>query len=172
MKTVVHLDGNPVVLKFKGFEDEVDVDELLKIDYSNLYGEAVTIAPLFNHVGILKASSEKKVNERKMELEVFESELDKRLRDEAAATSQKITEKSIEKSIVADKGYQIKRKNYINALYEDAIIDAMLKATSSKDKKLNNLVRGVSPKELFDELMEGTINNILIKKSKSIVGGK
>jgi len=36
MKTILHLGDNPISLTFKGFDEEVDVDNLLRIDYSNL----------------------------------------------------------------------------------------------------------------------------------------
>jgi hypothetical protein len=169
MKIVMHIDGKPVTMVFKNFEDDLDLDKLTSIDYSNLYGEAVTVPALMNQVGILKAEAEKIYASKKMELEVFEAELRQRIRKEATTTAQKITENGVNESVEIDKGYQIKKKNMINSKYNLDVMDSLFWAISAKDKKLNNLVKGVTPSELIEELHEGTINNILIKKHKSIV---
>lgn len=168
MKVVIHLGDKPVTLKFKDFDDEVDVDQLTSIDPSNLYGEAVTVPALLNHVGILKAEAEKIYSLKKMELEVFEADLRQRVRKEAVATAEKLTESGLNEKIETDGGYQIKKKNVVTAKYNLDITDSLFWSISAKDKKLNNLIKGVTPAELYEELQEGVINNILIKKNKSI----
>lgn len=168
MRTLIHLAGKPVTLNFKDFEDEVDVDDLLQVNHENLYGEAVTLPALMNQVGILKAESEKYVSEKKLELDVFEADLKQSIRKNATATAQKITEAGLEEMVLIDPGYQIKKKNLIGAQRNHSIVENIWWAVKSKDQKLNNLIKGVTPKELYDELVEGTINNILIKKHKSI----
>ena len=168
MKIVMHLGDKPITLSFKDFDDEVDVDRLLSIDHSNLYGEAVTVPALLNHAGLLKAEAERRFAEKKIESDIFEAELRQRLRREAVSTGDKMTESSLNEKVESDHGYQIKKKNVIVAKYNLDIIDSLFWSISAKDKKLNNLIKGVTPKELFEELQEGVINNILIKKHKSI----
>lgn len=46
MDILVHFNETPVTLVTNGFEDSVDIDKLTSIDYSNLYGEAVTVSAL------------------------------------------------------------------------------------------------------------------------------
>lgn len=168
MNIIVHLGGKPVQLSTKDFDDEIDVDQLTSIDHSNLYGEAVTIPALMNKVGLLKADSERKLSEKKLELEVFEAELRQSIRKDATAKGDKLTEAGLNELVSKDGGYQIKKKNMITAQYNLSIVDSIFWAVKSKDSKLNNLIKGVTPEELFDELVEGTVNNILIKKRKSI----
>jgi len=168
MKTIIHLNGRPVQLETRDFDEEVDVDQLLSIDHSNLYGEAVTISALMNHVGILKAEAERILSEKKLELEVFESTLRQSLRKDAVAKADKMTEASLNELVSMDGGYQIKKKNVATAQYNLGIVDSVFWAAKSKDSKLNNLIKSVTPQELFDELVEGVVNNIVIKKRKSI----
>ena len=168
MKIVIHLDGKPVTLNFSDFEDEVDVDKLTSIEHSNLYGEAVTISALLNHVGMLKAQQEKIFSEKKLELEVYEAEFKQTTRKSAVASGEKITENGVTEKLDSDPGVIIKRKNVISAQYNLGIIDSLFWAVKSKDQKLNNLIKGVTPTELYNELIDGTINGILIKKHKSI----
>jgi hypothetical protein len=169
MKTVIHLDGRPVQLETRNFQEEVDVDQLLSIDHSNLYGEAVTISALLNHTGILKAEAERALSEKKLELEVFESTLRQSIRKDAVAKADKLTEAGLNELVSMDGGYQIKKKNVATSQYNLGIVDSIFWAVQSKDRKLNNLIKGVTPQELFDELVEGVVNNIVIKKRKSIV---
>jgi hypothetical protein len=70
MKTVLHLGNRPVTLETRDFDDNVDVDALTKIDHSNLYGEAVTVPALLNHVGLLKAEVQNAYDLKKLECEV------------------------------------------------------------------------------------------------------
>jgi len=172
MKTLIHLGDKPVTLLLRDFDDEVNVDDLLSIDYSNLYGEAVTIPALMNQIGTLKAQAEKIVAEKKLEFEVFEAELRQRLRKESAETAQKITEAGLNEMVSIDGGYKVQKKNVATAQYNLSIVESLWWAVKSKDQKLNNLVKGVTPIELFKELIEGTVNNIVIKKHKSITDPK
>ena len=168
MQVLIHLGQNPVTLNFKDFEGEVDCDQLTSIDHSNLYGEAVTISALLNHVGMLKAEAEKVFSIKKLECDTFEAELRQRIRRESTETAQKITEKGIEEVVDTDPGFKTKKKNVITAQYNLAIIDSLFWSVKSKDQKLNNLIKGVTPEELYNELIDGTINNIVIKKRRSI----
>ena len=49
MNILVHFNDVPVTLQTNGFEDTVDIDKLTSIEYSNLYGEAVTVSALLNN---------------------------------------------------------------------------------------------------------------------------
>lgn len=172
MRTVVFLGSKPVTLNTKDFDEEVNVDQLLAIDYSNLYGEAVTISALMNQVGILKALSEEDVAQHKLKLEVYEADLKQRFRRESNATAQKVTEAGLNEMVSIDPGYQIEKKNLIKSNYNLEIVESIWWSVKSKDQKLNNLVKGVTPEELFNELIDGTVNNIVLKKRKSITDQK
>lgn len=168
MQALIHLGTHPVTLNTRDFDEVVDVDQLLMIDYSNLYGEAVTIPALMNQVGILKGQAEESVAQHKLKLEVYEAELKQRLRKELTVTAQKFTESSLNEMVSIDKGYQIEKKNLITSNFNLEIVESVWWSVKSKDQKLNNLVRGVTPEELFAELVDGTINNIVLKKRKSV----
>ena len=172
MQIAIHLGNKPVTLTFSDFEDEVDVDRLTSIDHSNLYGESVTISALLNHVGMLKAQQEKYYAEKKLELDVYEAEFKQTTRKSAVAAGEKITENGVTEKLDSDPGVIIKRKNVINANYNLGIIDSLFWSVKSKDQKLNNLIKGVTPEELYNELIDGSINGILIKKHKSITDPK
>lgn len=165
---VIHLNGKPVSVKFNEFEDELDEDKLLAVDYTNIYGEAVTIPTLLNSVGNLKAYAEKQFSIAKMELDQAEAELAKTIRKSHAAANQKITEKALDEMVITDPLIKNLKRVMINAKYDLDSIDNLWWSVKSKDMKLNNLIKAVTPQELWNEIIEGTVNNITIKKHKSI----
>lgn len=179
MKHVIHLDNKPVVLIYPDTDEEILVEDITKIDYGNLYGEAVTLPVMLNTVGRLKAQCESFYQTSKLECDIYEANLRKNWRREANGNAGKftllegklelpikLTEKSLEEAVLLDKGFQVKKNNVIKAKRDWEYLDSLHWAVSSKDRKLNNLIKGVTPEELYSELVDGKINGILIKKAK------
>ena len=50
-KKVITIGGQTYVLIFDEFDENVDIDAILKIDYSNLIGEMVTFPVILNRYG-------------------------------------------------------------------------------------------------------------------------
>ena len=69
-------------LQFDDFDEEMDIDNLLRIDHSNLVGEMVTFPVFVNRFGNLLAEAESKVAEVKLNLEITEAKLKERLKAE------------------------------------------------------------------------------------------
>lgn len=173
MKKVVHIGENDIVLISKDIIDELDMDQITSIDHSNLYGEIVTCSVLLNKIGLLKAEVEAQYNYDKMNCEIYESKLRESLRRESILNggkvqtsngSIKLTESSLDELILLDLDFQKKKKNTIESKKNLDMIDSLYWAIQSKDKKLTNLVPKVTPKEFYDELIEGTVNSFIIKK--------
>lgn len=177
MKTIIHIDSQPLELVMADFDSEIDVDEITSIDYSNLFGESVTVSALMNRIGILKARAEAIYAEKKLEFDIYEAGIRKRLRREAAMNGNyfkvddqqiKLTENSLEEVVILDAGWQVNKKNVIKAQETLNKIDSIYWAISSKSKKLEIMLKPVTPEEFFNELVEGKVNGILINKKKSI----
>ena len=173
MKKVVHIGENDIVLISKDIIDELDMDQITSIDHSNLYGEIVTCSVLLNKIGLLKAEVEAQYNYDKMNCEIYESKLRESLRRESILNggkvqtsngSIKLTESSLDELILLDLDFQKKKRDAIESKKNLDMIDSLYWAIQSKDKKLTNLVPKVTPKEFYDELIEGTVNSFIIKK--------
>ncbi len=173
-ETILHLGNKTIKVIYKDFEDMIDLDELTKIDYGNLYGEAVSISVLLMKLGIMRADAEQYLSEAKLDQEFFAARQRKHIRKIASENGQKyqlqdgsyikITENSIDEIILSDIQFQQKKKVVINAKKQYDYIDAIFWSANSKDKKLNNIIKGVTPEELYHELVEGAINGMYIKK--------
>lgn len=155
-----------IVLKYKDFDsDGIDLDSITQIDYSNLYGEIVTISSLLNRIGILKADVENSFNDFKLEVEIFESQKRKDIiRESLALGNKKPSESTLEDEINTNVEVIAMRKR-LNELQRDLnYIDAVYWAVQSKDKKLSVLMKGVTPEEFAEGIIEGTVNTFYIKK--------
>lgn len=177
MKTIIHIDDNPIELVMADFDATIDVDEITSIDYSNLFGEAVTISTLLNRIGILKARAEAIYAEKKLDFDIYEANRRKTLRREAAMNSNyfkvedqqiKLTENSLEEAIIIDGGWQVNKKNVIKAQETLNKVDALYWSIQSKDRKLSVIMKPTTPEEFMNELVEGKVNGMIIKKKKSI----
>lgn len=173
MITTVHIGDNPVILKSEDFTDELDIDKLTSIDYSNLYGEAVTVSALLNKVGMLKAESESYLSQVTLKVDSFAAELRRKFRRQANAESGKfmqdgeyikLTEKSLDDAVLLDKEYQTLKKEQFEAKKDLEILDSIFWAVQAKCKKLDNICRPVTPDEFMNELVEGKVNTFIIKK--------
>lgn len=176
-KVVVPFGSKAVVLNFGEFGDEVDVDNLTSIDYSNLFGEAVTVSALLNRIGILRAEAESIWSTKKLECDIYGAGLAKQYRREANTTggkftlttdkgpvSIKLTEDSLNTAILLDLAFQNKKKGIIEAQKNFAFLDSLYWAIQSKDRKLSVLMKATTPEEFYNELIEGEVNGIMIKK--------
>lgn len=187
MESLIMIDGKPVTLTMSDFDEEIDADSLVRVNYENLAGDAITVSALLNKVGNVVAQAEESFSLKKLEFEIYEANLKKGWRREAIENagkfipvknkegngdSIKLTEKSIEEAVYLDATWQIKKKNSIKAQSNLSKIQALYWGVQSKDKKLNNLMSGLSEKELWTEIVEDSINTILIKKRKSITERK
>ena len=170
----VHFNNVPVELETNGFDGKVDIDRLTSIDYSNLFGEAVTVSALLNKIGLLRAEAEKAVADKKLEKDVYEVDLKKRWRRQAQKNGGKffidddeikLSEKALDEAILLDEDYQQLSCELIEAQKNFAVLDTLQWSVQDKSKKLNNLLRPVTPSEFLQELVEGEVNSFFIKKA-------
>lgn len=174
MEITVHLNNVPVVLETTGFEGRVDIDRLTAIDYSNLYGEAVTVSALLNKVGMLRAEAEAALAEKKLEKEMYEADSKKLWRRQANRNGGKfiidgdevkMSEKALDEALMLDDKYVELCTEFIEAQKNFSILDAINWSVQDKSRKLNNLLKPVTPAEFLSELIEGEVNSFLIKKA-------
>ncbi len=106
---------------------------------------------------------------------MFEASLKKQLRREANLSggkftidgeSVKLTEKSLEDAVILDVKYQTVSKEIIEAKRDLDMLDSLFWSVQDKSKKLNNILKPVTPEEFVSELIEGEINLLFIKKPK------
>lgn len=177
MRHIIQLGGKPICLEYKDIEGDIDVNSLTKIDYSNLFGETITVSSLLNRIGQWKAEAEKQYEDSKLKRSIKEGDLEKRWRREAARNEGKfnvsdtegktelikLTDKAITSAIVSDKGMATLKSNEISAKRDLAYLDSLYWAVQDKSKKLDNLLPKVIPDEFWNEIVDGEINLMMIR---------
>ena len=179
MKYTIHIDDKPVVLEHDNFDSIINVDDLTKIDTSNLFGEAVTISAAVNRIGLLKSEVEGLMADLKLDIKIFESTYRSKLRKEASKSggtytirvenedvTVKITEKALETCFENDETWIDLMRKFNKAEKNFNALSSLYWATQDKSRKLNGLVSGTTPAEFVEGLIEGKVNGMLISKKR------
>lgn len=170
-KKVIQVGENTYKLLFDDFDEDMDVDSLLKIDYSNIIGELVTFPVIVNRLGNLLAEAESKVAEAKLNLEVFEAKTKERLRNELAEANggKNPTVEALNNAVLMNKAYQILRKQFIEVQKTRDYINSIFWSAKDKSGKLDKLSLTIQNGDIPDSVIEGRVNNVLIKKTEKII---
>lgn len=170
-KKVIQVGENTYKLLFDDFDEDMDVDSLLKIDYSNIIGELVTFPVIVNRFGNLLAEAESKVAEAKLNLEVFEAKTKERLRNELAEANggKNPTVEALNNAVLMNKAYQTLRKQFIEVQKTRDYLNSIFWSAKDKSAKLEKLSLTVQNGDIPDSVIEGRVNNVLIKKTKKII---
>lgn len=167
-KILIPYKGDFIVLYLSEFDADVSYEDFLKIDYSNILGELITFPVMMNRIGLLRATYEEIVKTKKFEAQIYESKLKNYYRKKFLASGEKKpTVDEIETAVRTDQGYGIIMSNLFKAEKGFAMIESMYWATKDKSGKLDRIADKISPKEFEKEILEGSVNGIMIKFKKS-----
>lgn len=169
-KKVIQVGETTYKLLFDDFDEDMDIDSLLKIDYSNIIGELVTFPVIVNRFGNLLAEAESKVSESKLNLEVFEAKTKERLRNELAEANggKNPTVEALNNALLMNKSYQALRKQFIEVQKTRDYINSIFWSAKDKSDKISTLLKS-SEITLETELMENRINGVLIKRTNKVI---
>lgn len=165
---VINIGDSRYVLKFDEFEDDVNIDALLKIDYSNLLGEMITFPTIVSKFGNMLAEAESQVSEKKLDLDVTEAKLKEKYRLELSEKNggKNPTVDQLNAVVLQDKVFFAKKKSYISA---QKIRDYMLTtylAAKDKSEKINKVYFQANAGDIPEQVIEGRINSTMVKKNK------
>ncbi len=168
-KIVIPFERKVVVLHLSEFGDgDIDFEEFLRIDYSNIIGELLTFPVLMNRIGLLRAEMESIAKTKKFETDVYEAQLKAHYRKKLLTRDgkdqvKKATQGEVEEAVLMDKGYQVVMRNLITTEKGFSQIDAMFWSAKDKSHKLDKIAEKLHPKEFENEILEGSCNGIMIK---------
>ena len=171
----LRIGGRNVVLIMDSIEDiisSIDVEDILKIDYSNIVGEILTFPVVLNRIGILKADADNDVRECKFKLEVYTASSSEVYR-KSARTVKKThdnkdrisdpTKDEVCNNVVTSCEYKTLKDNLITAEKNAAYMESFYWAAVSKDKKLGMFQDSLTPSDMEGSIVEGKCNGIVIK---------
>ena len=169
----IHFQDKVISLHFTSFEAHIDVDQLTKIDYSNLYAELITVSSLMNRVGMWKAEADNALGEARLQRNIKMAQLGehyrKILKDKPGVS--RVTKDMVDNAITLDISYQDSQKIRLRKGKEAGYLDSLYWAIKSKEGKLNRIGEkmNLSPEEFEKHIVEGTWNGILIKAAEKLI---
>lgn len=157
-----------IQLHFTQFDHHINVDELCKIDYSNLYAELITIPALMNRVGMWKAEADNAVAEARLARDIKEAEVAKIIN---SSKEKSLTGPQMIHALTLDPQVQNMRRIRIRRGKEAGYLDSLYWAVKAKEKKLDKIGErmNLSPEEFEKNLVEGNWNGILIKSRQNLM---
>ena len=177
---IIDLPTRSVKLILPTFDMDMDVDDILKIDYSNVIGELLTFPVIMNRIGVLKAEQEDVVRKAKMSTEIYEAQLkqqyyrtlatEKTLSTGANKGTVKLqapTADQVASRVLMDSNYQLKQENYSSRQKDLSLLESWYWAAKSKDDNLKRISMHLKPEEYEKEIIEGVVNGIMIKNTKT-----
>lgn len=159
-KIAIEINNNVYTLQPKPFENNIDIAEYLTIDHSNIFGELVTMPLVLNQIANLRAEIDSLVTHQKNGLEILYANLAKDFK----ASRQKTTVADVEQHIALNEQYQEEKIILINYQKQHAYLDSFYWSAQAKISALNKISDKISPDDFSTEVLEKSINNVIIKK--------
>lgn len=175
---LVEIGKKNYVLKIDKWNHEIDVDEVLKIDYHNIIGELLTFPVIFNRIANLKAEIDNAYEVKKFSIDVLKAQLEEKYR---SSLVEEVTDikgnKKISKPTVSEIDNAIKRdddyiKEYVELLEtqkQQGYLNSLYWSAQSKDSKLTRISEKIKPEDFEDEIIEKSVNGIMIKQSEKLI---
>lgn len=171
MKKIINVGGQTLAIVYEEFDEKVDLDSLLKIDYSNLMGEIITFPIIVNRFGLLLADAESAVAEAKLTLEIYEAKAKERFRVQLLGENggKNPTVDALNSAVIQDKGYQQMKRKFIDAQKVRDYLNSAFWSAKDKSAKLDKLSLTIQDGELPDGVLERRVNGIKVKKVKKTI---
>lgn len=164
----IMIAGSCYILKFDEFDEDVDIDALLRIDYSNLLGEMITFPTVVAKFGNMLAEAESQVNEKKLDLDVCEAKLKEHYRNELMDKSggKSPTVDQLNTAVIQDKTFLARKRVYFKAQKTRDYMLTTYLAAKDKSEKINKVFFQAKPGDIPEQVIEGRMNSTMIKKAR------
>ena len=170
-RKIITIGGITYKLLYDKFDDEMDIDALLKIDYSNLLGEIITFPVIVNRFGNLLAEMESQIAEKKLTLEIYEAKTKERLRIllTTQANGKAPSVDALNTAVTLDKGYQAMRRSFNETIKNKEYIQSTFWSAKDKSGKLDKLSLTIQNGDINESLIESKVNNVIVKRTKKLI---
>ena len=182
METKVYaipLQGTDKVLRMevKQFEDDdnIQIEQLLKINFTRIKAEALTFPVILNRLGLLVADAERVVKEKQLEFEVWEAKTKGEIREglRERKRAEKLTDDDIKSMLYMElygrPTYAVKKRQIINAEHNYEVVKAFFWNAKDKSEKINVLLDKAQPDDIQLEELVGEINGIKLSAKDKVM---
>lgn len=164
-KLIFNFGDRVVEFKVGQFEDDLDLDKILKIDYGNLFAEIVTFPIVVNRFGLLAAEMDNLVRDAKADLAVFEAKKKNEIRDNWDGPK-KPTVDEVESELLISVKHQAKSKLYSKLIKEKEFMYTIYQSAKDKSEKLNKLSLSIRTGDVDEQIIQNQLNSVYFKIKK------
>jgi len=167
-------DGRKMRFILKELPEDIDVDRLMQIDYSNLSAEQATLPTLMYKLGVLLAEMENEVRLSELNLRKIKAILADEAREEIpkrkngkAATNDEVTEYYRQSP-----KYDIVNRKVSKDMMRRDIVQSAYWSMKSKQDSISNLCTGMSIQQFQEQMITAkgkTYNLVKIVASKDVI---
>lgn len=161
---IIEVNGKSYSLIPVEFDESIDMQAYLKIDYSNILGELLTFPICLNQISNLKSEVEALVSSQKLDIDILKANLEKEFKIQRSASSQKTTNADVESYIKSNVDCQKAERALIHFQKNLSYMNGFYWSAQAKNDALTKLSDKLSPTEFSTELLEKSVNNVLVKR--------
>lgn len=163
----IKLKDRDYTLVIGEFDDNIEIEDLLKTDLKNIIGELVTYPVIMNRFGVMLASADSQVTEAKFNLEVYEARFkDKKRKKIESEGGKKLSVDELNSLVLLDVKYQVFYKKYINIQKTRDVINSIYWAAKDKSSKLEKLSLNLTIEDFAPDRVEEALSSTLFKVRK------
>jgi hypothetical protein len=167
-KVVINLKTKTIVLDIKDFGSaDIQIEDLLQIDYANLLGDIITFPVIFNRITNIKAEMDNYLREQTFDMKAYEAQLYEQHKKALIGAGEKATETSIDMAIKRDPNYRVKQFNYLKIQKQADILEGLYWSAKMKGKMLEAVSMKIKPEEFEKDILVDTINSVKITAHKN-----
>ena len=175
---IIEVKGKVYRLQIQDFGPDIDLDDIIGIDYSNILGELLTFPVVFNRIGILKAEIDNFWANARLDLEIKRARLEEQYRIELTEDGKdykgnhkvvKPTKAEVDNAVTIDEEFIQQNRNLLELEKKKAYMETLYWSCQSKDSKLNRFSEKIRPEQFEGELLQDTVNGVFIKRAKAVI---
>lgn len=163
-----------VVLNFKNFDEVVDIDRILQINYSKLETEMVVFPLILNRLGHLLAKAENDLRIETINMEVWENQQKEDSREDLIAEKRtsKYTNDDInilyKTKVYSGNAYKARRLKLSKKQEKRDIMNSIYWSAKDKSDKLNAIFAKIHPEQVQLDKIEKIFHGITIQIKNNI----
>lgn len=167
-KVIINLRNRTLVLDIKDFgKGDIQVEELLQVDYANILGDIITFPVIFNRITNIKAEMDNYLREQEFDLKAYEAQLYMDHKKALIGAGEKATEAGIDMAVKRDPKYKVKQFEFMKYEKQAAILDGLYWSAKMKGKMLEAISMKIKPEDFEKEILVDTINSVTITAQKN-----
>lgn len=161
---LIEINGKSYKVIIDPVGEEINTQDLSKIDYSNIIGELLICGTIFNQYANLKAEVDEQVKIKKMELEIFEAQLEEKYKGELASQGIKSTINAVDSLVIQNKDLIEKKLTFFKLEKHQQYFDNIYWGLNKKETRLLKMSERLKPEEFNIDILTQSYKNITLKQ--------